>query len=138
DGSLWRINTASANPADWTMDLFWDAYPSSLGYGADAAQPVVTPPVLSVDGVGQLTIAYSTGDQETFTANAETNFVWSLTETVSANGKVLGSKANWYSRLLNGERVAGPISLFNGALFYSTFQPETNPSQVCNAGDSRV
>src|SRR5690606_12941651 len=60
------------------------------------------------------------------------------TETVSANGKVLGSKANWYSRLLNGERVAGPISLFNGALFYSTFQPETNPSQVCNAGDSRV
>ncbi len=138
DGSLWRVNTSSTNPADWTMDLFWDAYPSSLGFSATSGEPIVTAPVLSVDGLGQLTIAFSTGDQETFTANNQTNFVWSLTETVAANGLTLGSKANWYTRLDNGERVAGPISLFNGALFYSTFQPETSTSQVCNAGDSRV
>ncbi|MEZ4227855.1 MAG: PilC/PilY family type IV pilus protein [Polyangiaceae bacterium] len=138
DGSLWRVNTSSTNPADWEMDLFWDAYPTSLSFSAASGQPIVTPPVLSVDGLGQLTIAFSTGDQETFTAANQTNFVWSLTETVSTNGKILGSKANWFTRLDNGERVAGPISLFNGALFYSTFQPETSASQVCNAGDSRV
>ncbi len=137
DGGLWRINTSSTNPEDWTMDLFWDAYPTNLGFGSAAGQPIATPPVLSVDSIGQITVALSTGDQEVFNAGTQSNFVWSLTETVAADGS-LGSKANWYTRFENGERVAGPISLFNGSLFFSTFQPETSTSQVCNTGNSRV
>ena len=142
DGALWRIDVSSTEASKWTMSLFFDTYSSTLGHGATDGHPIQTPPVLSVDTLGQITVALSTGDQEVLsTLRNMSTYVWSLTEEVDTSGVTprFRSKANWYYRFNNGERIAGPMSLFNGSLFYSSFQPEPPGSaDVCKAGTSRV
>jgi type IV pilus assembly protein PilY1 len=137
DGTLWRVDVASTNPAQWDMRLFFDAY---SGKAADAGQPIETPPVMSVDNFGNVTLAFSTGDQDVLTApQGMQNFAFSLTEKLNASGSDFMSKVNWYKVFANGERVAGPMTLFNGALFFSTFTPEpAGSANVCAAGSSKV
>ncbi len=139
DGTLWRVDLSSTNPSSWSMKLFFDAYPGLL-HNYDDGQPIQTPPILSVDILGNVTAAFSTGDQDVLTAPpGMKNYVYSLTEKVDATGTKFTSKVNWYESFANGERVAGPMTLFNGALFFSTFSPEpTGTTQVCKAGSSRV
>jgi type IV pilus assembly protein PilY1 len=137
DGTLWRIDVASTDPAKWTMRAFFDAF---SGLAFDAGQTIQTPPVLSVDAVGNVTIAFSTGDQDVLTAPPDLkNFVFSLTERLDTAGTNYASKVNWFSTFTHGERVAGPMTLFNGALFFSSFKPvPPNSTTVCSAGSSRV
>ncbi len=142
DGNLWRVDLSSTEPANWTMSLFFDGFPTILGNAFGSGQPVQTPPILSVDLKGQITVAFSTGDQDVITATPNMkNYVWSLTETVDTSGATARfiSKANWFSAMTDGERVAGAMSLFNGSLFFSSFKPEAAGStNVCRAGSSRV
>ncbi len=135
DGTLWRVDLSSTDPDKWTMKIFSDPY---SGKAFDVGQPVDTAPVLSLDDVGNLTVAFSTGDQDVLTAPAGmTNYVVSLTEKLVSS--VYNSQVNWYTPFTNGERVAGPITLFNGVLYFSSFQPEpSTSSNVCRAGSSRV
>ncbi len=140
DGTMWRVDVSATNPSNWTMKLFFDAYSSSLGHDWRHGQAIETPPILSVDETGNVTIAFSTGDQDVLTAPVGmATYAVSLTEKVDPIGPTFTSNANWYTKLDDGERVAGPMSLFNGALFFSTFKPESpNSTQVCKAGSSRV
>jgi type IV pilus assembly protein PilY1 len=133
DGSLWRIDLSSTDPQKWTMKLFFDAY---TGLAFDAGQPIATPPVLSVDRVGNVSIAFSTGDQETFLATTGMkNFVWSLLETTPT----FRSVAQWSKVLIDGERVSGPMSLFSSTLYYTTFTPPSGAaSQQCTNGQSKL
>jgi type IV pilus assembly protein PilY1 len=135
DGSLWRIDVASTDPSNWSAKLFFDAY---SGKTFDAGQPISTPPVLSVDLKGNVTLAISTGDQETLVATAGMkNYVYALTERPT--GTAFASHVNWDIELSNGERVTGPMSLFNGALYFSSYTPESPTStNVCGEGASRV
>jgi type IV pilus assembly protein PilY1 len=134
DGAMWRMDVSSANPDNWTMKLFFDAY-SGLNY--DEGQPIVTPPVLSVDQLGAVTLAFSTGDQDQLLAQSGMKtFAFSLTETRSPTG--WGSKANWDTRFDDGERVTGPMTLFNGALFFTSYKPEKDTALTCSDGTSRV
>jgi type IV pilus assembly protein PilY1 len=137
DGTLWRLDVSSADPANWTMKILFDAF---SGQPATAGQPIEAPPVLSVDGLGAVTLAFSTGDQDVLTAAAGMkNFVFSITEKLDATGQKQISKVNWFTQLVDGERVAGPMTLFNGALFFSTYKPEPPAStNVCSSGSSRV
>ncbi len=141
DGRLWKVDVSSDVPSQWTMDLFFDAYPEDVnGVGShdfDDGQPIQTPPVLSVDDLGKLTVAVSTGDQDTAgTATDMTNYVWSLTEDVVDND--FETHVNWYQPLEDGERVTGPMSLFSSTLYFSTFSPPANGDSVCNSGSSRL
>ena len=137
DGVLWRVDLSSADPDDWSMQMFFDAY---SGQAFDAGQPIMTPPILSVDDRGQVTVDFSTGDQDVFSVPPELkNYVISLTEAPDEQSGVLESRANWTYEFVGGERVAGPMTLFNTSLFFSTFIPEPNSSaSVCATGDSRV
>ena len=136
DGTLWRVDVSDTDPANWTMKLFFDAY---SGGAATDGQPIATRPVISVDVQGDVTVAMSTGDQEVLTASNTDNYVWSLTENLDSTGLKFVSKANWFTKLTGGERVAGPMTLFNSALYFSTFAPEAaGSSNVCRAGTSRV
>lgn len=140
DGTMWRIDVSDPVPSNWEMDVFWDAYPSTI-FGKDDGEPIVTPPVVSVDGQGQVTVAFSTGDQDVLTATPNmAAMVWSVTETVSSNGQDLIADDNWYTRMNDGERVAGPMTLFNGALYFSSFlaADPTSASDACSAGNSKV
>ncbi len=140
DGGLWRVDVSSTNPANWSMKLFFDTYATTLGHDWDDGHAIETPPILSVDDTGNVTVALSTGDQDVLTATVGmATYAVSLTEKVATVGPPFTSNVNWYTKLIDGERVAGPMSLFNGALFFSTFKPESpNSTQVCKAGNSRV
>ncbi len=141
DGRVWKVDVSSDVPSQWTMDLFFDAYPEEVnGAGAhdfNDGQPIQTPPVLSVDDLGRLTVAISTGDQDTAgTATDMFNYVWSLTEDVVDNA--FETHVNWYQPLEDGERVTGAMSLFSSTLYFSTFSPPASGDSVCNSGSSRL
>jgi type IV pilus assembly protein PilY1 len=143
DGRVWKVDVSGDTPEDWTMSLFFDAFPQKInGVGAhdwDDGQPIQTPTLLSVDELGQLTVSLSTGDQDTAgTATSLTNYVWSLTETVAASGAAFETDVNWYQPLADGERVTGPMSLFSSTLYFSTFAPPESTDSVCNSGSSRL
>jgi type IV pilus assembly protein PilY1 len=149
DGGLWRLNFASATgkTSDWAVDLFFDAFPSDgtgeFSHKWNHGQPVISMPVISVDRKGSLTIAFSTGEQEAIGADPTkpANYVWSLTEELSADRKTLTPKVNWYLALKDGlfagDRVIGEMALFSGDLFFSTVGPGTS-NDVCNSGSGKI
>ena len=147
DGSLWRLNFASAtgDPKEWVLDLFFDGFPKAtpdFGHGFKDGQPIIAAPIVSVDRIGNLTIAFSTGEQEAIgSAPGLANYVWSLTELPSADRKKLAPKVNWNLGLkgnsYSGDRVIGEMALFNGDLFFSTVGPDRN-NDVCSSGSGKV
>ena len=137
DGALWRVDLSSSNPANWSMNLFFDAYANQ---SPTAGQPIVTPPQLSIDDSGRVTIAFSTGSQDVFSANASTlNYVWSLTENINFTntGATVGASVNWYRQFTGGECVVGPMQLFGSGLYFASYQPASGTA-ACNAGSSRI
>lgn len=146
DGTLWRLNLASATgkPDDWALELFFDAFPndgSTYNYTWRSGHPVTSAPVISVDRVGNLTVAFSTGEQEAVGSDPSKpdNYVWSLRENPSADRKLLTPKVNWSLALsgdLAGDRVVGEMALFAGDLFFSTVGPGT--SDACSSGSGKV
>jgi type IV pilus assembly protein PilY1 len=132
DGRLWKVDLSAAKPSKWTMKLFFDAFPqksskdSTLLSKADDGQPITLPPVISVDDKGDITVNIATGDQETVgAASTIKNYVWSLTEKTDTSRQTSITHVNWFMPMLNGERVMGPMSLFNGQLFFTSIAPLT-------------
>lgn len=144
DGRLWKVDLADDNPANWSMDLFFDAFPATFsgdedfGNSASEGQPILLPPVVSVDDLGDITINLATGDQDTIGASTDMkNFVWSLTERTSNDREDVLSQVNWFLPLSGGERVVGPLVLFSSKLYFSSYAPPSD-SDVCANGTSRV
>ncbi|MDI1431282.1 PilC/PilY family type IV pilus protein [Polyangium sorediatum] len=137
DGTLYRINLASPKPDKWTVDLAWDAY----AFGSDTAatrQPIETPPIVTVDPIGNPVVLLSTGDQETFTSSAGVQTrAWSIREEPNGAGTFV-TKSNWVIPFENGVRVTGPISLFNGVAYFSTFTPTGAQGNACADGYGAV
>jgi type IV pilus assembly protein PilY1 len=136
DGTLWRLDTSDPNPEEWRLEIFFDAY--SDGALASDRQPIMTAPVLSVTAAGDVTVAFSTGDQEVVTAtNDMKNYIWSVTE--KRTGKTVESSANWFELFENGQRVTGPMAIFNKVVYFSTFAPQTVDSETpCKEGVSEI
>jgi len=147
DGGLWRLNFASAqgDADDWALDLFFDGFPddgSEFKNAWDQGHPVTSAPIVSVDRIGNLTVAFSTGKQEAIGADPSkpANYVWSLTEVPSADRKTLTAKKNWYLLLagdFKGDRVIGEMALFAGDLFFSTVGPDAD-NDSCSSGSGKV
>jgi len=144
DGGLWRIDLSEPNPDDWTMTLFYDAFPEQTANGAlsfepEDGQPIATRPIISVDGDNRLVVLFSTGDQESMFASDTHNFIVSLTEVIeTADGEdTFKSKVNWYKEFDDGERVTGPMVLFSSQLYAASFEGAP-ASAVCGGGKSTV
>ena len=137
DGMLWRVDFASPNPLEWKMQLFFDGY---TGQAYNDGQPIATPPILSVDRIGNVTVAFSTGDQETFLATTGMkNYLWSILEKPTGTPPVFKSESQWSLLLNDGERISGPMSLFTSTLYYTTYLPPPFGAQRnCSAGESRI
>ncbi|MBM4361197.1 MAG: hypothetical protein FJ104_00840, partial [Deltaproteobacteria bacterium] len=148
EGRMWRIDVSNPDPDKWTMNVFFDAY-HGQGGGLPVAQPIETPPVLSVDDQGSITVAFATGDQNNLApdlpspAPASKNYVVSLREQLPSSGVATDgtrkyfTRLNWSQEFTGGERVTGPLTLFNRALYFSTYLEV--PSANCTApGVSRV
>ena len=87
DGTLWRVDLTSSNPANWKVTLFQDLVNTGLtpscgssAQCAAASQPITTPPVLSLDPSGGIVINAATGDQENIVVTTERNYVYSVQE----------------------------------------------------------
>ncbi|MCC6528555.1 MAG: hypothetical protein IT373_38265 [Polyangiaceae bacterium] len=137
DGTMWRVNLASPDPTKWDVHLMFDAY-SLTGDAYNSGQPIATPPVVTVDGLGNTVMLFSTGDQEMFTASSTVmTRAWSITEKPTAVGSVpFNVKANWVLPFTDGKLVTGPIALFDGAAYFSTFTPTSG--DVCSDGFGAV
>ncbi|HVY27713.1 MAG TPA: hypothetical protein VHB79_14260 [Polyangiaceae bacterium] len=148
DGTMWRLNFASekGKVSDWTMDLFFDGFPKDLAGDPTkawkAGQPIIAAPVMSVDDAGNITIAFSTGDQEAVGADpGMVNFVWSLREKPNANRTILNPEVLWHLDFkdapLAGDRVIGEMALFNGDLFFTTLGPGV-ANDACGSGSGKL
>lgn len=137
DGTLWKVDLTSTDPDNWNMSLFFDLY---SGEGPYAGQPITYAPVLSVTERGELTLAASSGEQDELSAAPTmVAFATSLTEVTNTSTNKKEAKLNWYTRFTGGERVAGPMTLFNGTLYFSSFTPPSSSgAAACSSGSSRV
>jgi len=134
DGALWRIDLSSTNPANWKASLFFDTYTKDLHGGTNGwkeGQPIATPAILSVDLTGAVTVAVSTGSQESLEADAANNvvnYVWALRDVSGADPSL------WYRRFEEEERVTGPMTVFGQGLYFTTFKPSV-AAGACGGGD---
>lgn len=117
---------------------------------ADIGQPIQTAPVISLNEQGSPVILFSTGDQESFTTASPgmVNFVVAFTDEPNLTGT---GTSRWSPRIddgglpapgqpsrgvnvafLDGARATGPLSLYDGQLIFSFFDP--NVGGTCTAG----
>lgn len=139
DGTIWRINVTSSNPNEWKVELFQDLYSSALptSPGALAGRPVSVPLTISTDASGLLVLNAATGDQENITySTTDEHYVYSLRELRATTALGQFGQVNWYHRFTTGgtntgERVTGPMAVFDGKLYFATYNPR-NPSTYNN------
>jgi type IV pilus assembly protein PilY1 len=134
EGRLWRVDLSNPDTSKWSMNLFFDPYDANR---RPIGQPIQTPPVLSVDSRGQITVAFSTGDQDNLTPDPNQaspvtfNYVASLTERATTDSGGITrfhANLNWQQEFGGGKRVLGPMTLFNRTLYFSTFMQTISPT----------
>jgi type IV pilus assembly protein PilY1 len=152
EGRMWRLDMSSPNPDNWSVSLFFDAFPTSGPGGVipSPGQPIVTPPAVSVDQVGNPIVYFSTGYQDNFSSSDTRNVLWAVTEKVDLVANKLAAQALWHvgfgettssgvsTNWVQGTRVTGPLSVFNGAVYFATYTPPTGSTAVCQLSDSTV
>ena len=131
DGRLWRVDVSSQDPTKWDMKRMYDAFHDGT---SASSQPVILPPVLSVDEVGDVTVAFATGSQD---LDSSENRVISLTEKLN-DDKEFVAHLNWIHRLQSHDRVTGNMVLFNSGLYYAVSRPPETTGAVCDVGSSKV
>jgi type IV pilus assembly protein PilY1 len=140
DGVLWRVDLSGTDPAKWTMSIAWDAYSLDLTDEKQGltGQVIQTPPVISTNPLGDTVLLFSTGDQEQLTASVMNTRVWSITETRNPVVNSFQTKSNWNFDFTEGERVTGPMGIFDSVAYFSTFSPHPAGSPVCSYGVSKI
>lgn len=145
DGGVWRLDMSDPNPANWQFALAFDVfYDAAYNEG----QPIVAPPVVSVDRNGNTLIAVGTGDPDLLEGFDRNRIAVYREELQTApDGRVAGIRVSnhWEMRvnsdvtqgLYPGERLTGTMSLFNGVLYFGTFVP-ANSTDACQMGFSRL
>lgn len=137
DGTMWRIDVTSKDPAQWKAMLFADLI---LGTNPAESQPVQVTPVISLEPGGALVINAATGDQENIVyRSGEKNYVWSILEGRPTGTTAPRAQTRWVETLDNGELVTGPMTVFDRTLYFATFAPHVPaPNQCENAGVARL
>jgi len=132
DGRMYRVDVSAQDPDLWTMKVFYDAFEDGT---VTSSQPVMLPPVLSVDELGDVTVAFSTGSQS---LDNSQNRVISLTERLDPDDNEFVAHVNWIHTLDAGDRVTGPMVLFNSGLYYAVSHPPETTGAACDVGRSKV
>lgn len=136
DGTVYRLDLSNSNPTKWTADLFLDTRGPGVGpFTGD--KPIVVTPVVSLSEKGSLVVNVANGDQEELgSANVnDHHVVWSVTEVAGTTRSI--PQLNWYLQMDSGERVTGPMAVFDKALYFATYRPNSTAS-VCAPGESRL
>jgi type IV pilus assembly protein PilY1 len=163
DGVIWRIDMSAedqradsalphgedddAHPREgWTARPFHDIFFETLPENGELTYEA---PILSVDGDGRVVVIVGTGDNNNFVKPTVHNKVVSLTQLVmpSVSGpERFVAGLNWEMKVTNGasgtrltasELVTGTMALFNGTLFFATFQAISG-GDACDLGKGRI
>lgn len=138
DGTIWRIDVSSTNPANWKVQLFQDLGSKDIPGtpGALDSQPVQIPPVVTLDPFGGVVVTAATGDQENIIASTtEKNWIMSIQEQRAISTTQLGrAQVRWYKEFTNAERVTGPMTVFDRTVYFATYQPVVPTSGACTNG----
>lgn len=144
DGRMFKVDVSSSDPSKWTMNLFADLFPATMkgkpGFSFDQGQPIMLPPAVSVDDNGNVVLDVASGDQQVLGSASITNALFSLTEkaTVSSSTTTTATQVNWFLDFTDGERVVGPMVLFNNFVYYATYHPADAANADCSNGLSTV
>ncbi len=137
DGTLFRMDISNPDPGKWKAELFLDTRGTGLGVSFTGDKPIAVPPVVSLGEKGSLIINVANGDQEdlgTIPAN-DHHVVWSVTEVPGASGA--RPQLNWFLPLDGGERVTGPMVVFDKTLNFSSYRVNSS-ANVCQDGQARI
>jgi type IV pilus assembly protein PilY1 len=149
DGSVWRFDLSNPDFTQWKGELFLDLYNQTADTSANAlsdGQPIQVSPVLSVDPAAHIVLNIASGSQQTFNTTA-TNFLYSVTEEVqsdSSGASRLRAVVNWYlgpsatSLWAAGECVSGPMTVFDGVLYFATYAAPAANTAVCSGGTAKL
>jgi type IV pilus assembly protein PilY1 len=147
DGTIWKFDLSSVNPSSWTGEMFLDLYNTSVDGRSSAwtdGQPVMVPPVLSLNQDATLVLNVGTGTQDTFDSNG-LYYMYSIGEKVYAGDSKLRARVNWYlassipsvtGAMGLGERVSGPMTVFDGTFYFATYRAPSPNSPTCGGGDA--
>ena len=136
DGTIWRIDVSDPLPSNWKVTLFQDLLAKSPPQpGATESQPIMIPPTLTQDPFGGIVVAAATGDQENVVASNERNYIVSVQEQRAINPTTPGrALLRWYQALRPGERVTGPMTVFDRTLYFATYFPKVPVAGACTVG----
>jgi type IV pilus assembly protein PilY1 len=157
DGTLWRFDVSNPDPTKWFGDMFLDLYnttvdPPASGGGATGnfadGQPFDVPIVTSLDTTGSLVLNIASGTTQSFDTTG-IEYLYSVSEKPGGSPYKLRASVNWYwvpatpsvtttpSQLQQGERVSGPMTVFDGTLYFATYYAG-NPATGCNPGRAKL
>ncbi len=145
DGTLWRFDLSSSNPNDWVGELYLDLYNQQVDTSVTSwqdGQPLEVPLVTSLDPSGNLVINAATGSTETFDTTG-VYYTYSITEEVQGTPAKLRAFVNWWLNPTTvtaqaGERVSGPMTVFDGVLYFATYAAAPIGTQACTSGHARI
>ena len=150
------------------LDLYNKTVDPNVNAWSDG-QPLTVTPTLSTDTAGEVVINAATGVTDTFDWTG-IYFVYSITEKVQGSmptSQQLRAFVNWYmatpltmvapgttiadppasetaaatpTPFLQGERVSGPMVVFDGTLYFATYfvPPPVSMGKMCNSNAARV
>jgi type IV pilus assembly protein PilY1 len=149
DGTVWRFDLSNPDPSKWTGELFLDLYNADVDNNNmtswQEGQPLQVNPVLSLDPAGNLVLNVATGNIDQFDTNG-IDLIYSITE--QSQGGKLRAFVNWWlgpsrvtgipthsTALAPGERVSGPMTVFNGVFYFATYNAgDASSSNACKKG----
>ncbi len=164
DGTVWRFDVSNPDPTKWFGDAFLDLYNSDADTQAatlswNDGQPFDVPMVASLDNTGSLVLNIASGTTQAFDTTG-IEFLYSVSEKVGGQGTMasptkLRASVNWFwtpaiptpatpptstttpSPLLQGERVSGPMTVFAGTLYFTTYYAGS-PTTGCTPGRAKL
>ncbi len=140
DGVLWRFDLSSKSPANWSAMQFADLFADLRNTYPNIGQPAYNPPVISTDAEGNLVVIQGTGNPDYLDGTAP-NRVASYTENLTfdnSGNATVGLTTNWVLRMGQGEQLTGPIQLYNGVAYFSSFVSGVTSSDACALGSGRI
>jgi type IV pilus assembly protein PilY1 len=139
-GQLWRLDMFSANPEEWTLRFFYDAFEGKpMDHPHRHASTLKPSVALSLMNGGGLAIIFATGDPDTPTTEAGArDYVMSLSEKWDDESESFVAHVNWKLELQKGESVSAAPLVFNQVSYFSTQAPGKGGKGLCKSGVSRL
>jgi type IV pilus assembly protein PilY1 len=151
DGTMWKFDVSTQDPSNWTGELFLDFYNATVDKNVSTSwgdgQPFQVTPVVALDTSGNVVLSAATGSIQQFDTTG-IEYLYSVTENIQGSPAKLRANVNWWLGpatqsgsglgFAAGERVSGPMTVFNGTLYFSTYAAAATGTQVCTGGIARL